>query len=183
MINMSDEEILKLSYKRPSYFGELFDRHQKRFMALAKRTLRSPDDAEDVVQETFIRIYKYGKKFPEGGGRFVPWANMILKNCMADQINKYKNMDVELSDDIIAVTPSNDRVETQEESGDKNYVQFVLGKIGGVTAEIINLRYVLGKSFKEIGKILHMKSGAARVRVHRSKKIFMQVYKQFNNYE
>jgi DNA-directed RNA polymerase specialized sigma24 family protein len=70
-----------------------------------------------------------------------------------------------------------------DKSNNKSYVQFVLGKIGGVTAEIINLRFVLGKSFKEIGKTLNIKSGTARVRVYRSKKIFMQAYKQFNNYE
>jgi RNA polymerase sigma factor (sigma-70 family) len=180
---MSDEEILKISYTRPSRFGELFDRHHKRFLAFAKRTLRSPDDAEDVVQETFIRIYKYGRKFPEGGGKFVPWASVILKNCMADQINKYKNMNLPLTEEIVATTPSQDSVETPDGNGEKNYVDFVLKKIGGVTAEIISLRYILGKSFKEIGRTLHIKSGAARVRVHRSKKVFMQVYKQFNNYE
>ena len=67
--------------------------------------------------------------------------------------------------------------------GNKNYIQFVLEKIGGVTAEIINLRYILGKSFKEIAKTLNIKNSTARVRVYRSKKIFMQVYKQYNNYE
>jgi len=62
-------------------------------------------------------------------------------------------------------------------------VQFILDKIGGTTAEIISLRYVLGKSFKEISKILKIKGSTARVRFHRSKKIFMQTYEQFNNYE
>jgi len=181
--NMSDEEVLKLSYKRPSRFGELFDRHYERFMATAQKTLRSRDDAEDVVQEAFIRIYKYGKKFPQNGGKFKPWVNTILKNCMADQINKYKNTTTALTEEIEATTPNLDQEEISNSSSNKNYVQFVLNKIGGVTAEIINLRYILGKSFKEIAKILNIKNGTARVRAHRSKKVFMQIYEQFNNYE
>lgn len=185
---MSDEEILKISYSRPSRFGELFDRHHKRFMMIAKRSLRTKDDADDVVQETFVRIYKYGKKFPLNGGKFSPWANTILRNCIADQINKYKNSTVELTEEIENITsdPSQNEIfqnATKQISDweNKNYVQFVLDKIGGTAAEIMNLRYVLGKSFKEIAKTLNISSGAARVRVYRSKKIFMKTYKQFNS--
>lgn len=176
---MSDEEILKISYKNPSRFGELFDRHNKRFLAVAKKTLRSEDDAEDAVQETFVRIYKYGKKFSESGGRFRPWSNTIFKNCMTDQINKYKKATFTLTEEIENTTP--DQNQESVFNDNKSYVQFVLSKIGGAAAEIIKLRYILGKSFKEIGKIMNIKSGAARVRVYRSKKIFMEVYKQFNS--
>ena len=176
---MSDEEILKLSYKKPSQFGKLFDRHNKRFLRVAQKTLRSKDDAEDAVQEVFIRIYKYGKKFSLSGGQFRPWSNTILKNCLADQINKYKNSAISLTEEMEATMPNSDQEEIFD-NGNKNYIQFVLNKIGGITAEIINLRYVLGKSFKEIAKILNIKNSTARVRIHRSKKIFMQTYEQFN---
>ena len=166
---MSDEEILKLSYKKPSKFGELFDRHHKRFLRVANQNLRSKEDAEDVVQEAFVKIYKYGKKFPENGGRFIPWANTILRNCMADQIGKYKNIPISFTEEMEEVTPSQTNEEVLREVN-KNYVQFVLKKIGGLTAEIINLRYMLGKSFKEIAKTLNIKNSTARVRVYRSKK-------------
>jgi len=180
MKKISDEEILRLSYKKPHRFGELFDRHHKRFLRIAEKTLRSKDDAEDVVQETFVRIYKYGKNFSKKGGKFRPWSNTILKNSLADQINKYKNVSTSFTEEMEAITASSDLGEGDVD-GSKTYVQFVLSKIGGTAAEIIKLRYIFGKSFKEIGKLLNIKSSTARVRAYRSKKIFIKVYKQFNN--
>lgn len=176
---MSDEEILKISYKRPSRFRELFDRHNKRFLKVAQKSLRSRDDAEDAVQETFVRIYKYGKKFSAGNGKFGPWANTILRNCIADQINKYKNNALSISEEMENVIPDNSQLDYV--LSNTGYVQFILDKVGGATAEIINLRYILGKSFKEIAKILNIKNSTARVRVYRSKKIFAQAYKKFDN--
>jgi len=176
---MSDEEILKLSYKNPTHFGELFDRHNKRFLAIARKSLRTKEDAEDTVQETFVKIYKYGKKFSESEGSFRPWANTILKNCLANQINNYKKSNVSLTPEMEAVLPDTN---TQEEFMDKSYVEFILGKMDQATAQILKLRYLTGKSFKQIGQILNIRSGAARVRVYRAKKTFEKYYKQFNAY-
>ncbi|MFH0804500.1 MAG: sigma-70 family RNA polymerase sigma factor [Candidatus Zambryskibacteria bacterium] len=176
---MSDEDILKSSYKKPSRFGELFDRHNKRFLKIAERALRSKDDAEDAVQEAFVKIYKYGKKFPSNGGKFAPWSNTILRNCIADQINKYKNSTVTINEEIENTALDLNQLEST--LGDVGYVRFILKKIDSAAAEIINLRYILGKSFKEIAKILNIKNSTARVRVHRSKKIFARAYKQFDN--
>lgn len=177
--NMSDEEILRLSYKKPHYFGELFNRHSKRFLRIAKNTLRSEDDAEDVVQEVFVRVYKYGKNFPSNGGKFGPWANTILKNCIADQINKYKNSTVAITEEIEDTTTDSNQY--GDALGNVDYVKFVLSKMDNSTAEMINLRYILGKSFKEISRILNIKNSTARVRVYRSKKVFARAYKQFDN--
>ena len=182
---MSDEEILKLSYSKPSLFNEIFDRYNKRFMKVAKKTLRSSADAEDAVQETFIRIYKYGQKFPERGGKFGPWASKIFKNCLTDQINKYKKTSFELTPEMENSIPDLNSYNNLGNGifAEKSLTQFVLEKIDGTTAEILNLRFVLGKSFKEIAKTLNIKSGAARVRVYRSKKLFIQAYELLNKYE
>jgi len=175
---MTDEKILELSYKNPTHFSELFNRYNKHFLTIARKTLRSEDDAEDVVQETFVKMYKYGKKLPLKGGQFKPWANTILKNCMADRINKYKNAALPLTEEIENTTPDLRITDNSE----KNYMEFVFRKIDQASAEILNLRYMLGKSFKQIAKMLDIKSSTARVRVYRAKKIFEETYKQFNLY-
>src|SRR3989344_7617095 len=131
-MNMTDEKILELSYKNPAHFSELFNRHNKHFLMIARKTLRSKDDAEDVVQETFVKMYKYGKKLPLNGGQFKPWANTILKNCMAERINKYKNAALPLTEEIENTTPDLAVVD----NGERNYVQFIFGKMGKTASEI-----------------------------------------------
>jgi RNA polymerase sigma-70 factor, ECF subfamily len=173
---MSDAEILKTAYSSPGAFKELFDRHNKRFLNIARRSLSSKEEAEDAVQETFIRIYKHGEKFLESRGNFRNWSNTILKNCIIDQIRKRK-ASTSLSDELESVLASPDEGADQES---QNYFSSVLGKMGSVASEILRLRYVLGKSFKEIGKIMSISSGSARVRAHRAKKAFVRLHNQLN---
>ena len=174
---MSDNEILALSYKEPARFAELFDRHSGRLLAMAKRKVGSEDEAEDTVQNTFIRIYKHGEKFLEKGGNFKFWVNAILRNCAIDQIKKRRKNEVSLTEEM---------QETLGASGDhglfesNDFIQSVFKRLSSAKAEILKLRFILGKSFKEIGKILGISSGAARVRTHRAKKDFLAIYNQLS---
>ncbi len=179
--NMTDNEILRLSYQSPKAFAELFDRHYKRLMFVAKKTLGSGDEAEDIVQETFVRVYKYGKKFVDNDkdkeADFRHWSNAILKNCMIDRLRKRQKREVTLTDELESVLESpNESLERESE----DYTHSVLRKLGKASAQILNLRFVLGKSFKEIGKALGMSSGAARVKAYRAKKEFVKIHKELS---
>ena len=172
---MSDNEILSLSYNKPGAFGQIFDRYQKRFLRAAKSSL-GPDAAEDAVQNAFIRIYKYGRKFLETGGNFRSWSNKILENCIKDQFVKQAST-VGISEELESIleAPSD-----YPEYESVNFLQSVFQRIDGLSAEILQMRYVLGKSFKQISRILGISSGAARVRAYRAKKYFVETYKQVN---
>ncbi len=172
-MRVSDEEILRLSYEKPSCFSELYDRHHKRFLAIARKATSSKDEAEDIVQETFVRIYKHGNKFLAKGGNFKHWSNIILRNCTSDQITKRRSKEVPLTEEMESSIGTTLDYEALESS---NYIQSVFEKVNSTRVEILKLRFVLGKSFKEIAKILGTTSGAARVRVHRAKKDFIEIH-------
>ena len=174
---MTDSEVLRLSYTKPSVFKQLFDRHNRRFLSIAKRSLSSKEEAEDAVQETFIRIYKHGGKFLETRGQFKQWSNAILKNCIIDQMRKRRVESVSLSEELEAVLEAPREDQNAESS---NYFSSVLLKMAKPFREVLRLRYVLGKSFKEIGKILHITSSTARVRVYRARKTFISIHQQLN---
>lgn len=177
MTELEDIEVLRLSYEQPGVFGELFDRHQSRFLAIAKMNLQELTASEDAVQNTFVRIYKYGKKFLQNQtqkGDFKSWSNQILANCIKDEARKRK-FSVELSAELESVVAAESEFPEYESD---NFLASVFSQMDAMSAKILEMRFVLGKSFKQIGKSLSISSGAARVRAYRAKKYFVETYKQ-----
>src|ERR1700712_900656 len=61
-------------------FTIIVDAYYQRCLRFARATLRNPDDAEDMVQETFIRLYRALPRYEERS-RFESWLFQILGNC------------------------------------------------------------------------------------------------------
>ena len=78
--SLSDEDLLAEAEKSPSAFEILLFRYQQPFFYKALSVMKNPDEAEDVVQEAFIRIYRFAPKFNRQGGSFKAWAMTILMN-------------------------------------------------------------------------------------------------------
>ncbi len=68
VIIRSDEELLADSQLRPWLFAELIHRYEAPFLRKAQGIIRDPRDAEEIVQDTFAKIYKYAHSFtPQTG--------------------------------------------------------------------------------------------------------------------
>ena len=63
MSKLEDEKILRLSLKDPSQFSVLIDRYQAPFLKAALGVVRNRQEAEDIVQETFTKIYLNAKDY------------------------------------------------------------------------------------------------------------------------
>src|SRR5579864_4753628 len=89
--NMPDEQILRLALKDPSYFNILVDKYQAAFIRKSLGVVRDREEAEDIVQETFVKIYRYGNNFKkEAGIEFKSWAYKILMNTTFTHYQKLK---------------------------------------------------------------------------------------------
>ena len=87
----SDEEVLELSIEQPNLFAVLIDRYQEAFLRKAGSVIRNKEDAEDIVQETFTKIYLYAAKFQvQEGASFKSWGYKILMNTSFTHYKKRK---------------------------------------------------------------------------------------------
>jgi RNA polymerase sigma factor (sigma-70 family) len=65
--------------------ADLFDAHQGRLYRLARRLATTPEEARDLVQETFLRVVKAPKSVPSGPAAEEAWLVRILVNLSRDQ--------------------------------------------------------------------------------------------------
>ena len=68
--------------------GALFDAHHQRLHRLARRLSGSPDDARDLVQETFLRAARSPDSIPDGSSREEAWLVRVLINLCRDRWRK-----------------------------------------------------------------------------------------------
>ena len=174
----SDNELLFLSLQNPKVFGQIVDRYQRAFISKAKSIIGNEEDAQDVVQETFTKIYLHAGKFERrAGATFNSWAYKILLNTCFSHHKKYQKEKRDLSyDDSIEL-----REEEYEEESKMDKFILTLSKIPEGAARLLRMMVVEGKSHKDISEIEGVSEGAVRVRVHRAKETFKKALVQNQN--
>lgn len=176
----SDEEILALSINQPYLFGILLDRYQTAFLRKAESVLGNREDAEDITQETFVKIYRYADKFQvQEGASFKSWGYKILLNTAFTRYQKTKkrrsaifNPEPEWYEAMADTkTQQFEKVET------KDYLASVFARMPEHLSKVLKLYFIEGRPQEEIAQIEGVSLGAIKTRVHRAKKEFKKVSK------
>ncbi len=77
----------------------LFEDNRQKIFSLAYQYVKNVEDAEDILQETFIKAYRSLDKFQsQNGTRFSPWLYRIGINCSIDYLRRNKNRRLKHSD-------------------------------------------------------------------------------------
>lgn len=174
--NQSDSEVLSASFENPNDFAILVDRYQKEFLRKALRIVKNKDDAEDIVQEVFIKIYKYGKRFKhQEGATFKSWAYAILTNTCFTYCKKknrrqqfFKNADSEMLELFSSGSAEAERLL------DINQISSVIMKIPALLGRMLTLA-LSGKSQEQIAEMEGVSVGTVRTRLHRAKKAVQEI--------
>ncbi len=165
----SDNELLQLSINHPSAFAILVDRYQKDFLRKITYILKNTEEAEDIVQDSFVKIYVNASKFKvQEGATFKSWAYRILLNTCFTYCKKKKREKQFLeyvADDADLVFMGDE----QEKKLDLDYVLSIISKIPVTLARVMKLNVVEGKTYEDIAEIEGISVGAVRTRMHRAK--------------
>jgi RNA polymerase sigma-70 factor (ECF subfamily) len=158
-------------------FRALVDAHSRSIFNLAYRMTGNQEDADEVVQETFLRAYKNLEKF-ELRSKFSTWVYRIAVNRCLDMLEKKKiTGDYTISDDpdpeehTVQVASTEAGPERQLLSREANEKIATAMKLLTPTERIaFTLRHMEGRSIEEISKTLKVKENAAKNTIFRAVK-------------
>ena len=159
-------------------FRALVERHSRAVYRLAHRMTGSPQDAEDVVQETFLKAYKQLGRF-ESRANFGTWLHRIAVNCSIDLIRSRAHRETGHETDDLeqfgatvergdAVGASPERLMLSAQVQER--VQNAMASLSGMERAAFVLRHFEGESIEEISKALGLKTNAAKHSVFRAVK-------------
>jgi RNA polymerase sigma-70 factor, ECF subfamily len=84
---MTQEELLVLIYKKDEKaFTHLYDMYSKSLFAVINVLVKNREEAEDVLQEVFVKIWKNIDTYHESKGRFYTWILNIARNTSIDKL-------------------------------------------------------------------------------------------------
>ncbi len=178
---MSDEELLSASLANPALFEELVGRYQDAFLRKSYSILRSHDDAQECVQDTFVKIYFNAQRFTlqEGAG-FKSWGYKILVNTTLTRYGKLKRVrreEVVLDDELMRVFPDKSVLGNDARSD----LVAVLSRMPDHLARVLKRHFLDGWSQAEIAQEEGTSVSAVKTRVHRAKREFRKIHEQLVN--
>lgn len=148
-------------------FRVLVERHSRSVFRLAFRMTGNEQDAEDMVQETFLRAFKQLHRF-DGRAAFGTWLYRITANCSLDLIRARRvrgesqpGLDIAQSPD-----PSPERVTRSRQLADM--LDQALEQLSETERTAFLLRHYEGCNIEEIAKVLGVKNGAAKHSIFRA---------------
>jgi RNA polymerase sigma-70 factor (ECF subfamily) len=154
-------------------FGQLVRAYDQSVLRLAMNLLRSPEDAQDVYQEAFLRVYRNLNSF-RFDCSFHTWLYRIVTNLCLDQMRKRKvrkeeSAQVEAADGPVdrmdAVQESRAESDPQRSTFNVELRQRVKQALGELTARermVFELRHYQGLKLRNIGEILGTSEEAAK---------------------
>ena len=173
---IKDEEILTASLIKPALFKILVDRYEEAFIRKAFGILKNHEEAEDTVQETFVKIYLHGKKFKKLEGiEFKSWAYKILVNTAISRYRKVsKKWQAESADPLDLELASEKNLSTEDivlESETKSVTADLISRLPKPLARLVSLYYIEDKPYKEIAKQESITIPALKMKLFRAKKM------------
>jgi len=174
---------------------EIVQRYHRRIFNVCYRFAGDPDNAQDLTQEVFIKMYRTLNTYDAGKGAFMTWVTTITRNLLVDHFRKTKgdrltdsldgpvseHEDAQPLSDQIAdrALPPDAHVQTRET---QQMVHQALQKLSPELREAVILRDLQDLDYREIATVLRVPEGTVKSRINRGRaelaRLLQRTYRQ-----
>jgi RNA polymerase sigma-70 factor (ECF subfamily) len=174
---------------------EIVQKYHRRIYNICYRFAGSGDDAEDLTQEVFIKMYRTLNSYDVDRGAFMTWVTTITRNLLVDHFRKTKqermtdSLDtvssdhedaMPLSEQIPDRRPAPDSRVQSRETGET--VHLGLQKLSPELREAVILRDLQDMDYREIATVLKVPEGTVKSRINRGRaelaRLLQRTYRQ-----
>lgn len=181
MDKLSDQHYInQIIHGDTNVFSVLVDRYKEMIFTLALKMIKNREEAEEVSQDTFVKVYNSLNKF-KGDSKFSTWIYKITYNTCLDRLKKNKKEDSTISIDEFSdylVKTMDNALSALEEKERRQTIQNCLNLLSREENFLLTLYYFDDQNLDEIAKIMDINSNNVKVKLFRSRKKLAVILKK-----
>lgn len=146
---------------------ELYDTYKRILYAYISKKFNKLNDIDDIISDSLIKVFTNINKFDVEKGSFINWVYSIANRVIIDYNRKKCVDNVSLSGEYYDVPNTTDYSIEYER---KNTLDYINGNVGVSDYNWLNMHYIQGYTYKEIGEEYNVTSSTVSNRVNYVKK-------------
>ena len=174
-ISYSEEDlIIGLQQQEEAAMTILYDKYSAALYGVILRIVKTEEVAEDVMQETFIKIWTSFRQYDKEKGRLFTWIVNIARNASIDKIRS-KEFRVGSRERSIEDSPVNNLHSSYEVRPDHIGIKDLVGKLNPDQKKIIDMMYFDGYTQSEVAEELDIPLGTVKTRARTAMKFLTKL--------
>jgi RNA polymerase sigma-70 factor (ECF subfamily) len=153
--------------------AELVARYGRMVGTIIQRTLGRHEDVEDLVQETFLRVFRYLPEF-EGRSRFSTWLCTVAQRVAVDELRRRQRRVPTVADDALEIAAEDNVAGTAEQDDSDAQVRAALAALPEKYRLPLLYAAIDGLDYETIGAMLSMPVGTVKTQVFRGKQMLRE---------
>ena len=156
----------------PAAWDEIIELYGERIFNLALRFTRNQQEAEDLTQDIFLKLYRNLDRY-RGDVPLMAWALRLSRNLCIDHYRHHRarRQAETVSDDVLRHLPSSENLERHSQQRERRrLIQQVLAEMSENLASVVMLRDLQGLSYDEIATFFEVPVGTIKSRLNRARR-------------
>lgn len=162
-------------------FNDIIYKYNRKFFAIAFRMLHNRQEAEDVVQDVFLKMWAMGAKLDEYLDKGALGVTMTKNSCL-DMLRRWKHIDSEqIGSEIVSSDTAPSPFDKMTMAEDASIIGQIIEELPPLYRDLVRLREINGMSYEEIASLNNTNINTLRVALSRARKMIREKYLKYTD--